>query len=684
MKEFLKNKRNIVVLALALVLLCTGVYFFCFRRDKGEQFRMQTGFENGQEMLTADAWKEHATEFGESTETVHDGGKALMLTSAEENDARYTYSFKAKANTYYKVSCWMKTEDVGLENTGANLSLEYCYFYFGDLRGTQDWTYVEGYFRVLEEQHVKVMLRLGGYSSENSGTVYFDNFAIEELSGVPSGMDPNTISTVGSLATSQEKIDEQQFNNGYIALFLMLSLTLFLIYRAQRASKKEPFFQGQAALFILFAAALLLRLVGAMVAEGFEGDVWLFQCWGDIMSENVSDFYVEANAQLDLADYPPFYMYVLGLVAKIVKLFGISLGSSAFRLAIKTPPLLADLVCAFFIYRICEKLATTEKGSWLKGNWSLFFAGIYLFNPMILMDSVVWGQMDSFLTMFMLFAVYAVMQKKVTLSAVLFAVCILIKPQGLFAGPVLLYYVIREGKWKKKIANFFKCAGAILGTIALLTLPYMLHDKTIWFLPKLFAETAGRYDYASVNGFNLFSLLGLNWVQDTGNAARFFGIEYYSWGILLLGTIVIVGGLLYCLLPKDYAHKEILIATFLICGIFNFTVRMHERYLFPAILLSLVVAILDNSRFMLRVHGLLTTTSFFNAIIVLGKYTSGQDLWAFEGYKSITYVSAANVLAFILILIYVILKICKRETAKIGITKEELADESDRTETILG
>lgn len=688
-KAFFLNRKNRVILAALLVLLCVGVYFLFFHGGSGEMLDVSTGFETDQLSLGGEAWKDYGTTYAITTEQVHSGSQALMLSSETENDARYVYSWKAQKDTYYKVSCWMKTENVGEENVGANLSVEQCYFYFGDLKGTQDWTYVEGYFRVIADKNVTVMLRLGGYASENTGTVYFDDFSIEQLENLPAGMDINTIHTVGSsTATSQEKVDEWHYDMSYASAFGMLSLTLFLIYRAVCAASKEgkePFFRGQVGLFLLFAAALLLRFVAAPVAIGFEGDVYLFERWGDIMSQDIGQFYVNANAQTGIADYPPFYMYVLGIVGKIMDLLGFSVGSSVYKLAIKMPPLLADMVSAFFIYHICEKLSQTEKGRWLHDGWSLLFTGLYLFNPMVLFDSVVWGQMDSFLAMFMLFAIYAVMQKKVTLSAVLFAICILIKPQGLFAGPVLLFYVLREGTVKQRVANFFKCAGAILVTAFLITLPYTLQN--VKFIYDLFTETAGRYDYASVNGFNFFTLMGLNWVQDTGSQATVLGLSYYAWGMIFLGVIVIAGGVLYMLLPKEYEHRTLLIALFLVTGIFNFTVRMHERYLFPAILLSLVVAILDNSRFMMRVHALLTATSFFNSLIILGKYNSNQDLWAWEGYTSISYVSAANVLAFVFILVYVILKIAKVETAKIGtaIEKEEPTDDDamEQSEGIL-
>lgn len=670
-KTFFYNKKNIAIVTALIVLLCVGVYFLFFQGGNQEALRLQSGFETGEATLDGDAWKDFGTTYAVSAEQAHSGSQSLMLSSELKNDARYIYKWKAPKDSLYKVSCWMKTENVGEEATGANISVEQCSFYFGDLTGTQDWTYVEGYFRVISEKNVTIMLRLGGYSSENTGTVYFDDFSIEQIDTLPAGMNVNSVSTVGnSTATSQEKVDEWHFDMSYTSGFVMLSLLLFLIYRAVKAADeqgKQPFFRGQVGLFILFASALLVRFAAAPVAIGFEGDVWLFEKWGDIMSQDIGQFYVNAKEQTPVADYPPFYMYVLGIVGKIMNWMGIAVGNNLFKLAVKMPPMLADLVSAFLIYYICEKLSETEKGRWLHDGWSLLFAGLYLFNPMVLFDSVVWGQMDSFLAMFILLAIYAVMKKKVTLSAILFAICILIKPQGLFAGPVLLFYVLREGTIKQRIANFFKCAVAILTTAFIITLPYTL--KNITFIYDLFTETANNYDYASVNGFNFFTLMGLNWVEDT--SFKVLGLTYYAWGMIFLGLVVVAGGVLYMLLPKEYEHRTLLIALFLIAGIFNFTVRMHERYLFPAILLSLAVAVLDNSRFMLRIHGLLTTTSFFNSLIILGKYNSKQDLWDWEGYTSIDWISAANVLAFVLILVYVIMKIKKVKMANIGIEKEK-------------
>ena len=67
-------------------------------------------------------------------------------------------------------------------------------------------------------------------------------------------------------------------------------------------------------LWLLLGCALLLRLVLALVTEGYPYDMSCFVAWGDkLASEGAANFYSEGY----FADYPPGYLWVLGLVGAI-------------------------------------------------------------------------------------------------------------------------------------------------------------------------------------------------------------------------------------------------------------------------------------------------------------------------------------------------------------------------------
>ena len=65
---------------------------------------------------------------------------------------------------------------------------------------------------------------------------------------------------------------------------------------------------------MLLGGALLLRLVLALVTDGYPYDMSCFVAWGDkLAAEGPAAFYSEGY----FADYPPGYLWVLGLVGAI-------------------------------------------------------------------------------------------------------------------------------------------------------------------------------------------------------------------------------------------------------------------------------------------------------------------------------------------------------------------------------
>ncbi len=66
-----------------------------------------------------------------------------------------------------------------------------------------------------------------------------------------------------------------------------------------------------------------------------------------------------------------------------------------------------------------------------------------------LLDSTIWGQVDSFFTMIIIAALILLLDKRLEASAVLFTMAILMKPQGSFFLPILLFELIKRRKPRK-------------------------------------------------------------------------------------------------------------------------------------------------------------------------------------------------------------------------------------------
>ncbi|MBN2535790.1 MAG: hypothetical protein JXB88_23120 [Spirochaetales bacterium] len=118
------------------------------------------------------------------------GGKNYVsLENTAENDARLIQTVKIEENANYRVSGWIKTENVSDEGIGANLSLNEHWFISREIKGTSDkWEYVEFYLSVTADlKTVTVCLRLGGYGGTSTGKACFDEVSMVKVKDVPGG-----------------------------------------------------------------------------------------------------------------------------------------------------------------------------------------------------------------------------------------------------------------------------------------------------------------------------------------------------------------------------------------------------------------------------------------------------------------------------------------------------------------
>jgi dolichyl-phosphate-mannose-protein mannosyltransferase len=117
----------------------------------------------------------------------HSGQSSALIINGTATDSRFKQQIPVKSETYYKLSCWIKTENVGPDAKGANLSIEGLTDTSDDIKGTSNnWTYVELYGISGKDQKSFVLsLGLGGYNSLNTGKAWFDDIMVEELAGAP-------------------------------------------------------------------------------------------------------------------------------------------------------------------------------------------------------------------------------------------------------------------------------------------------------------------------------------------------------------------------------------------------------------------------------------------------------------------------------------------------------------------
>lgn len=392
----------------------------------------------------------------------------------------------------------------------------------------------------------------------------------------------------------------------WVLFFAIMGTMLLLFCYAGSALGRRPLHRCY--ILFLFLAALSVRLLSAALSKGFDSDTACFAFWADrIVQTGPGGFY---SPQV-FTDYPPGYMYILWLLGGVKELFHLEYYSVPHLLLLKLPSIAADMACAWLLFR-----ETSRKSSRMQ---AFFLCMAYLFHPAVILNSSVWGQVDSVFTLTIVVMCLCLIRGKMLFAYIAFGVGLLIKPQMLLFSPVLLagildWVFLEKFTFRNLFRQLFHFFCAAAGTV-LLCLPF--GPENVW---NQYFSTIASYPYAAVNACNLWGFLGLNWVSQDDT---FLGIPYRVYGAAAI-VIVVVLVLLFSLRCRRYKEKYPFLGALVILGIFIFSVRMHERYMYPGLLLLLFAYAYRPDRLCFLCYGGFSLMHFLNTAQVLFFYDPAE------------------------------------------------------------
>ena len=383
------------------------------------------------------------------------------------------------------------------------------------------------------------------------------------------------------------------------ALIFIIGM-LYGLYRMNALSKTS----GKNILLLLFLSAFLLRCICAWFYVGFTNDINCFYNWANHAYENgISGFYSSGV----FSDYPPGYIYLLYVIGAIFSIFKIPYLSGACLLLLKLPAILCDMAAGILLYKTCKKICTN--------NQAVLFTAFYLFNPAVFINSSLWGQVDSVFTLTVILMCLFLTNKKMVPAYIAFGIGILLKPQTLVFAPVLLlgildHVILNHFSWRNFFHNLF--AGlCVIFCMILVCMPFGIN-----LVIAQYTSTLASYPYVAVNAFNFWGFFGLNWIPQDQKLLFF---SYEHWGTIIIVLIVLFSVVLF-IKTKKSANRYFITAAFLIISMFLFSVRMHERYLFPAIILLLFAYIKRPSKSILVSYIGFSVLLFYNTAYILFFY----------------------------------------------------------------
>jgi Gpi18-like mannosyltransferase len=384
--------------------------------------------------------------------------------------------------------------------------------------------------------------------------------------------------------------------------------------------------------------ALRLLLMYALVPSvGGTSDIVLYMYWAHVLADvGPGGFYASA----EFADYPPGYLYVLWLVGKVSQSIAAAQNlntETVARWLIKVPPILLDACAAFMLYCIARSWPKIQATAERVG---LTAAAIYIFNPVTVYDSAIWGQTDAAGACVMLAALISLMRGPPELTTSIAVFAALIKPQfGMILAPLVGAVLLRRHVALRSAASGCASMERVLwlhrnGPIRLLTsacvgvvlfyalvTPFNLGFRS--FLERM-AATANGYKFLSVNAFNPWALVGSGKTRAMVFTGVVSGDNIENWSrddIPLVSSItgVEIGGVLLALgfligvarlLWRADRWSLVCVGFYLNMCFFMLPTRVHERYLLTAFAFAPLLAVFD--RRWLWATGILTVGLFMN------------------------------------------------------------------------
>lgn len=379
-------------------------------------------------------------------------------------------------------------------------------------------------------------------------------------------------------------------------------------------------------------------LICCIIAYSFDGyatDMSCWSAWGERMfTLGAGSFYSPDY----FCDYPPGYIYILGLISGLSKTFGISASGSAFLY--KLPALIADVAIFSALYKLGKRF--------LSDVTALSAAALFLVSPVFRLDSAVWGQVESVLIVLLLYSAIKLYDKKYTSSVLLYVLAVLVKPQALIAAPVYLFALIETRDAKQIVISAVSGLALFIALIMPFSPAWNASSdffafinalNPVWVIEK-YTGTIASYPYFSVNAFNLYGLLGLNWVSFDSAAGKAF-LSFINAAVI---TMACAGSAYIFYKVKNRGSKIALSCYFLFGFLFTFAFKMHERYIILPTAFLLLDFFFSKNKKMPLLFVLFSTIGYLNLFYIL---QLAQTTGAMPEYYITAIISAAEVIVFL-------------------------------------
>ena len=363
-------------------------------------------------------------------------------------------------------------------------------------------------------------------------------------------------------------------------------------------------------LLIILFLALLFRAV-FIPNTGFIADVSFWKSWA--LAAN--DHGIVWTAHNTNINYPPGFIYVLWYMGKSYSLFADphvfnqfwDAGNLLFLAVSKLPAIVSDLVIGILLYFFTKEVLKKEKQ---KDNFlPILLAGLFLFNPVVILDSAIWGQVESFGMLFTIIAVILIIKGKPSLATFLFMIGALMKLQNIIYIPIIYLFIFRYHGFNSLV----KSVAASLLAFVITIFPF-IHAHDVERVLVLLTVNNDYFPWLSLHAHNPWWILANGQMMASDKILVLGIVNAKQLGLILYAGIYL---LLFILIWKKPNPQNFIISLCIaVFAFFVLSTQSHERYSYPVVVwLLFLIPYLKSikwQKYTFILYALFSSAIFFN------------------------------------------------------------------------
>lgn len=365
-------------------------------------------------------------------------------------------------------------------------------------------------------------------------------------------------------------------------------------------------------LYALFGAAFALLLL-LMPDSGFDKYYWI--TWTQhIIEEGLGTIYTNPDV-----NNHPLVLYLLKFFSHLFK--------DADAVTYSSVNLLKALVLPFDLLTLVMVVHILKRTG--RPLWGVL---VFFLNPAFWYNTVIWGQVDTIHTFFVLGALLLAERGQWRWAGVALLIAINFKLQAIIFTPLVLVFImpfIRDRGWTAASVQIFILAGVQL----LVFVPFWYAGKLPDTLLALSSRSIDHFPVLSRNAYNFWHFV----VSDPYNfpdRRTVLGLPLKAWGLaqfwsasamVMMPMVLAVGNGAFDNLRREQRLGTIFqVSALVTLAFFLFNTQMHERYVHPALLFSGLFALLTGRGI---VFGLVTVGYLLNLEAIMRFLRYFDEKW---------------------------------------------------------